>query len=43
MKKLTLIEQIESINVSNIGDKELKTVLKLQNLVNEYKSDAINN
>tara|TARA_R110000796_G_scaffold4338_4_gene16826 strand:+ start:4528 stop:5361 length:834 start_codon:yes stop_codon:yes gene_type:complete len=38
-----IIEQIESINVSNIGDKELKTVLKLQNLVNEYKSDAINN
>ena len=37
-----IIEQIESINVSNIGDKELKTVLKLQNLVNEYKSDAIN-
>ena len=37
-----IIEQIESIDVSNIGDKELKKVLKLQSLVNEYKSDAIN-
>ena len=35
-----VIEQIESFNVSKFNEKDLKKVLKLQNLVNEYNSDA---
>tara|TARA_R110000824_G_scaffold332160_4_gene518794 strand:+ start:1675 stop:2508 length:834 start_codon:yes stop_codon:yes gene_type:complete len=35
-----VIEQIESFNVSRFNEKDLKKVLKLQNLVNEYKPDV---
>ena len=35
-----VIEQIESFNVSKFNEKDLKKVLKLQNLVNEYNSDV---
>jgi hypothetical protein len=38
-----VLKEIESLNVSNIGEKELKKILKLQNLVNEYKNDASQN
>ena len=35
-----VIEQIENFNVSRFNEKDLKKVLKLQNLVNEYKPDV---
>ena len=35
-----VLKEIESLNVSSIGEKELKKILKLQNLVNEYENDA---
>jgi hypothetical protein len=35
-----VIQEIESFRVATIGDKELKKILKLQNLVYEYKNDA---
>ncbi len=35
-----VIEQVESFNVSRFNEKDLKKVLKLQNLVNEYNSNA---
>ena len=37
-----VIERIESFNVSRFTEKDLKKVLKLQNLVKEYESDVTN-
>ena len=37
-----VIERIESFNVSRFSEKDLKKVLKLQNLVNEYESNVTN-
>ena len=37
-----VIERIESFNVSRFSDKDLKKVLKLQNLVNEYEPNVTN-
>ena len=36
----TLLNKIDSLDVSNITEAELKKVLKLQSLVKEYQSDA---
>lgn len=36
----SVILQIEQLNVATVTDKELKKILNLQDLVNEYKSDA---
>ncbi len=35
-----VLERIQSMNVSKIGDKEILKILKLQNLTREYNSDA---
>ena len=35
-----VLGEIESFNVSNIREKDLKKILKLQHLVSEYKADA---
>ena len=35
-----VLERIDAINVSNITEKDIKNVLKLQGLVREYDSDA---
>ena len=37
-----VLERIETFNVSRFNEADLKKVLKLQNLINEYKPDAIN-
>ena len=38
-----VLEKINQYNVSNIGEKEILEILKMQNLVNEYQKDADNN
>ena len=35
-----VLQEIEDFNVPTIGEKELKKILKLQALVNEYNRDA---
>ena len=35
-----VLEQISEFNVSHIGEKEFKKILKLQELVREYHHDA---
>jgi len=35
-----ILKEIEQLNVVAIGKKELKKILKLQNLVNEYQDNA---
>lgn len=39
----TVLNRIDSLDVSNITEAELKKVLKLQSLVREYQSDASEN
>jgi hypothetical protein len=34
-----VLERVDSFDVTNISEKELKKVLKLQSLVREYESD----
>ena len=38
-----VMEDVKSFSVAEIGEKELRKILKLQNLVNEYTHDAANN
>ena len=40
MNTKKVLERIQSMNVSKIGDKEILKILKLQNLTREYNSDA---
>ena len=35
-----VLQKIENLNVSNIDEKDLKSILKLQSLVKEYEDDA---
>jgi len=35
-----VLQKIENLNVSNIDDRDLKSILKLQSLVKEYEKDA---
>jgi flagellin-specific chaperone FliS len=37
-----VMEEVKSFSVATIGEKELRKILKLQNLVNEYSHDAAN-
>ena len=39
---IKILEQIDKFNVGTIGEKELMKILKLQNLVREYQTDAPN-
>jgi hypothetical protein len=38
-----VLREMEEISVATVGEKELKKILKLQELVNEYTRDAANN
>lgn len=38
-----ILEQVDKLNVGSIGEPELIKILKLQNLVREYESDASDN
>ena len=37
---LKVMRQVESMDINHIGNQELKKILKLQELVSEYTSDA---
>ena len=36
----SVLEEINQMNISNITEKDILKILKLQNLVSEYQSDA---